>query len=131
MKITWAQCFNWARLSARSGIPTPLGRPRRVLNCNFIYCAVAAISRRGRWECHDTLVSVCQGTIRGCTPRDRVAAVNALLDRGFGKPVQSMDLVMLGKKISELSTADLMELNARLSTGVGEAQQVPAEQQLH
>jgi hypothetical protein len=111
--------------------PLRLAGLRRVLNCNLIYYAVVAISRRGRSECHDTLVSVCQGTIRACTPRERVAAANALLDRGFGKPVQSMDLVMLGKKISELSTTELMELNPRLSTGVGEAQQVPAEQQLH
>jgi len=33
------------------------------------------------------------------TPRDRVAAANALLDRGFGRPTQAIDVIMLGKKI--------------------------------
>jgi hypothetical protein len=56
------------------------------------------------------------GGIPGCTPRDRVAAANAILDRGYGKPTQAVDLIMLGKKISELFTAELIELNSRLVT---------------
>src|SRR5215470_1246245 len=78
----------------------------------------------------NTLVEVCQGAIPGSTVRDRVAAANALLDRGFGKPTQAIDLIMLGKKISELSTAELVELNARRSTGAVEAEQ-PAEEAIH
>jgi hypothetical protein len=30
-------------------------------------------------------------------------AANALLDRGYGKPVQSVDMLLIGKKIAELS----------------------------
>jgi hypothetical protein len=72
-----------------------------------------------------TLVQVCQGTIKGVTPRDRVAAANAILDRGYGKPTQAIDLIMLGKKISELSTAELIELNSRLvSSGATDAAQL-------
>ena len=55
-----------------------------------------------------------------------------LLDRGYGKPTQAIDLIMLGKKISELSTAELVELNSRLVTSgaAGDAEQ-PTEEQLH
>jgi hypothetical protein len=48
------------------------------------------------------------------TPRDRVTAAVHLLDRGYGKPAASLDIVILGKKISELSTQELIELNSRL-----------------
>ena len=62
------------------------------------------------------------------TPRDRVAAANALLDRGFGRPTQAIDVIMLGKKISELSTAELIELNSRLAVGNAvDAEHPPAE----
>jgi hypothetical protein len=69
------------------------------------------------------------------TPRDRVAAANALLDRGFGKPTQAIDLIMLGRKI-ELSTAELAELNSRLvSSGAtradSPAEQPPTEEAVH
>jgi hypothetical protein len=46
---------------------------------------------------------VCKGEIKGATVRDRVTAANALLDRGYGKPVQSVDMLLIGKKIAELS----------------------------
>jgi hypothetical protein len=39
---------------------------------------------------------------------------------------------MLGKKLSELSTEELMELNSRLVTGAADdTAQPPAEEQLH
>jgi hypothetical protein len=53
------------------------------------------------------------------------------LDRGFGKPTQAIDLVMLGRKISELSTAELIELNARLSTGVASDAEQPEAEVVH
>jgi hypothetical protein len=51
----------------------------------------------------NTLVAVCKGEIKGATVRDRVTAANALLDRGYGKPVQSVDMLLIGKKIAGLS----------------------------
>ena len=63
--------------------------------------------------CLNTLVQVCKGEIKTVTPRDRVAAANALLDRGFGKPVQAMEMTLFDKKLTELSVAELQELRER------------------
>jgi hypothetical protein len=45
-----------------------------------------------------TLVQVYQGKLKAVTPRDRVAAANALLDRRFGRPTQSIDMMLPGKR---------------------------------
>jgi hypothetical protein len=63
----------------------------------------------------DVLVQVAKGEIKQCTPRDRVAAANAILDRGFGRPSQQLDLVLMQKRLAELSTDELIELNSRLT----------------
>jgi hypothetical protein len=71
-----------------------------------------------------TLVDVCRGEIRGASVRNRLTAAMHLLDRGYGRPIQAVDLVLLGKRLSELSTDELIELNARLATGgAGETEQ--------
>jgi hypothetical protein len=88
------------------------GRPKR---------QIANLGLEGRrWAnlALSTLVQVCQN---GKPDRDHVAAANALLDRGFGRPVQSVDLIMLGKRITELSDAELIELQSRLATVSGVA----------
>jgi hypothetical protein len=78
------------------------------------------------------LVEICKGEIRGTSIRDRLAAAMHLLDRGYGKPTQAIDIIMLGKKISELSNEALAELDARLVTGdAGDTEKPPAEEQLH
>jgi hypothetical protein len=46
-------------------------------------------------------------------------AANSLLDRGFGRSVQSIDMLLLGRKIAELSDAELAELSARLVSAGG------------
>jgi hypothetical protein len=52
-----------------------------------------------------------------------------LLDRALGKPCHSVDLILMARKILELSTAELVELNARLDVGnVGEVEHPPAEE---
>jgi hypothetical protein len=38
------------------------------------------------------------------------------LDRGFGRPLQSLDVLGLGKKLSELTPAELEAVEARLMT---------------
>jgi Family of unknown function (DUF5681) len=104
----------------------PAGRARKAIG------NLGAEARKYANLALSTLVEICEGAIPACTPRDRVAAANAILDRGYGKPTQAIDLIMLGKKISELSTAELIELNSRLVTGgAGEVEQPPAEEQLH
>src|SRR5215470_17079857 len=100
----------------------PSGRPKQTVN-------LGAEARKWADLALDTLVQVCQGKIKACTPRDRVAAANAILDRGFGRPTQAIDFIMLGKKLSELSTEELVELNSRLVTSgaAGDAEQ-PTEE---
>jgi hypothetical protein len=72
----------------------------------------------------NTIVEICKGEIKGASVRDRLAAAMHLLDRGFGRPTQAIDLIMLGKKISELSNEELAELNSRLvAGGAGETEQ--------
>jgi hypothetical protein len=56
---------------------------------------------------------------------------DSAMDNG-GRPTQALDIVMLGKKISELSTSELMELNSRLVSGIaGEVEQQPTEGKLN
>jgi hypothetical protein len=61
-----------------------------------------------------------------------VACAKEILDRGYGRPIQAVDLIMLGKKLSELSTEELVALNSRLlSSGAVGAEQPPAEEAIH
>jgi hypothetical protein len=78
----------------------------------------------------ETVVAICEGEVKGVMPRDRLATANTPLDRGFGKPTQSIDLIMLGKTNSELSTAELIELNSRLSSS-GALTGEPKQRELH
>ncbi len=51
---------------------------------------VAELARMHTANAIATLAEVCNGL--GNEPRDRIAAANALLDRGWGKPKESVDL---------------------------------------
>jgi Family of unknown function (DUF5681) len=64
------------------------------------------------------LVQVAKAEIKGVTPRDRVTAASAILDRGFGRPTQQVDMVLLTKRLAEMSTSELLELNSRLAPPV-------------
>jgi hypothetical protein len=95
----------------------PAGRPRK---------HIADLSREARRYADlalRTLVEICK---KGATERNRLAAAVVLLDRGYGKPVQAIDMLMAGKKLAELSAAELETLQARLiseaSDDVGPAQ---------
>jgi hypothetical protein len=99
----------------------PAGRPKRQIT------NLAAEARKHSAEYIEMLLSIMRGTIKGVTPRD--AAAMHLLDRGVGKPCQSVDLILMARKISELSTAELVEVNTRLDVGnVGEVEHPPAEE---
>jgi hypothetical protein len=76
----------------------------------------------------ETIVQICE---KAKADRDRLAAARELLDRGFGRSVQALDLVLMGRKITELSRDELLVLDAMFSSaGAGAAKQ-PNEEALH
>jgi Family of unknown function (DUF5681) len=88
----------------------PAGRPRK---------AIADLSREARRHAHlalNTLVKICKEGIE----RNRLSAARELLDRGFGRPLQSIDVLTLGRKLSELSPAELETVEARLMTSAAD-----------
>src|SRR5262249_40416613 len=84
----------------------PAGRPRK---------HIADLSREARRYAHlalGTLVKICKEGME----RNRLAAARELLDRGFGKSLQQIDLLTLGKRLSEMSPEELANLQSRLMT---------------
>jgi len=76
----------------------------------------------------DTLVEIVE---KG-NSRDRLTAAKEILDRGFGRPIQAVDMIMIGKKLSELSLAELTALNSRLiSSGAVIDAEPQAEEAVH
>jgi len=77
----------------------------------------------------ETIVQICE---KAKADRDRLAAARELLDRGFGRAIQSIDLVLMGRKITELSRDELLALDAMFASAVpGATKQPPAEEALH
>jgi hypothetical protein len=110
-KLWAAITIRQARAASRPGQSgNPAGRARKAIG------NLGAEARKYLNLALTTLVEICKGEIRGSSVRDRLAAAMHLLDRGYGQPTQAIDLIMPGKKISELSTEELIELNARLTT---------------
>ena len=68
----------------------------------------------------DTLVELTKNTHTDST---RYAAATALLDRGYGRPAQSLDLHLsadaITKRLSDMSDAELAALEARMITVPG------------
>jgi hypothetical protein len=58
----------------------------------------------------NVLVEIC----RKGAERNRLSAAVVLLDRGYGKPLQQLDLVALNRKLSELTADELATLQARV-----------------
>ena len=69
-----------------------------------------------------TLVKICRKGME----RNQLAAARELLDHGYGRPLQMVDVSLLRKKLTELSPDELAALEARLltepATDVEEAQ---------
>jgi hypothetical protein len=65
----------------------------------------------------DTLVKLTKNTHTDST---RFAAATALLDRGYGRPAQSLDLHLsadaITKRLSDMTDAELAALEARMIT---------------
>jgi len=58
------------------------------------------------------LVRIC----RKGNERNQLAAARELLDRGYGRPLQTIDASIIRKKLTELSPAELDAFEARLVT---------------
>ena len=76
----------------------------------------------------ETIVQICT---EAKADRDRLAAARELLDRGFGRPVQSIDLIMMGRKLTELSRDELVALDALYTAVPVGAIEPPAEEAIH
>jgi hypothetical protein len=65
--------------------------------------------------CADTLVELTKDTHTDST---RYSAATALLDRGYGRPAQSLDLHLsadaITKRLSDMTDAELAALEARM-----------------
>jgi hypothetical protein len=86
----------------------PGGRPK----------AVAPLQIEARQHMNMALKVLAEIAKKGEKEASRVAAATALLDRGYGRPIQSMemrlDANLLDKKISELTPDELRAFEARL-----------------
>ena len=100
----------------------PGGKKRKALG------ELSAAAREYAGLALDTIVDICT---KAKADRDRLAAARELLDRGFGRAIQAVDVIMLGRKLTELSTEELIALNARLSTGATIDSEQPNEESLH
>ena len=99
----------------------PSGRPRK---------HIADLSRESRRYASlalSTLVQICKGG----QERNRLAAATALLDRGYGRPVQGIDMVAAGRKLSELSPAELAQFEARLVSAAADDAGDPQAEMFH
>jgi hypothetical protein len=86
----------------RSG--NPGGRSRR---------HIGDLSREARRYAHLALTTLVKIAKSGAE-RNQLVAARELLDRGYGRPVQAIDMVTAGKKLSELTPDELRGVAARL-----------------
>jgi hypothetical protein len=82
----------------------PSGRPRK---------AIADLSAEARKYGQMALAALVDILANG-EERNRVACAKEILDRGYDRPVQAVDMILITKELGELSTAELIELNSRL-----------------
>jgi hypothetical protein len=95
----------------RNTLPTRTAADRRIIPNVVVeahkYSALAI----------DTLVELTEDNYPGST---RSNAATALLDRGYGRPAQSLDLNLsadaIAKRLSDMSDAELAALEARMIT---------------
>jgi hypothetical protein len=84
----------------------PAGRSRRHIG------DLSREARRYAQLALGTLVKICRTGME----RNKLVAARELLDRGYGKPLQMLDMMMVGKKLSEMTPAELENFEARLMT---------------
>jgi hypothetical protein len=88
----------------------PGGRPRQ---------HIGDLSREAR-KYAALAISVLVKIARSGMERNRLVAARELLDRGYGRPVQQIDALLLGKKLHELTPEELATLEARLMTSAAD-----------
>jgi len=99
--------------------PNPGGRPRRHIG------DLSREARRYASLALNTLVRICKEGAE----RNRLAAATALLDRGYGRPVQAIDMLTVGKKLSEMTPDELESFEARLVSSAADDAE-PAQSEL-
>jgi hypothetical protein len=83
----------------------PGGRPRIIKSLQVAAREYAAMA----------LATLAEIAEKGESESGRVAASRELLDRGFGKPVQNVDMrVLMEKRLAELTPAELDEFERHL-----------------
>src|SRR5271168_2576332 len=86
----------------------PGGRPK----------CIASLTIESRKYAFDAIRTLARITKGGRSETARIAAAVALLDRGFGRPSQSVEMNltadMVAKRISELSDSELAMLERRM-----------------
>jgi hypothetical protein len=87
----------------RSG--NPLGRPRKLITGFGLRCR----------QLSDLCIETLEEVARKGSYRERMLAVGMILDRGLGRPPQSVDVLTARRHVSELSDAQLDELDARVA----------------
>jgi hypothetical protein len=80
----------------------PRSRPKKAIT-NF-----GREARKHLELCLSTLLEIAE---KG-NNRERLTAVDMLLNRGLGKPPQAIDLVTLDRKLSEMSVAEVAAFRA-------------------
>jgi hypothetical protein len=88
----------------------PAGRSRRHIG------DLSREARRYAALAVGTLVKICRNGME----RNKLVAARELLDRGYGRPVQMLDMMMVGKKLNEMTPAELESFEARLVTAAAE-----------
>ena len=95
--------------------PNPTGRPK----ANY------TIAELARGYTHMAISTLAEIAEKGESESARVSAAIHLLDRGWDRCRQPVDVLTLYKKISELSSAELAELEQRL---IGLHEEPPEDQ---
>ena len=81
----------------------PGGRPK-------VVGEVVSLARLHKEEAIEALVGILRN--KKAPAQARVAAANAILDRGYGKPAQSVDLGFKRESMEEMSDAELQAIAA-------------------
>ena len=91
-------------------VANPGGRPKR---------HIGDLSREARRYAHlalRTLVKTCKSGME----RNQLVAARELLDRGYGRPLQTLSAELFSKKLSELTPSELESLDARVVSAAAE-----------
>ncbi len=99
----------------------PGGRPKtpQTIAARRIFADVKALARECAPEAISTLKSVMLDA--KSPPAARIGAATAILDRGYGKPNQTVDVtsIIAALDLSKLSDAELAQLKALISLAAG------------